>query len=126
MQQGGTYLLAHEAIGSFVSEQGSDPEGPGRWSWLKLSGKSITTRVVVAYMPCTTRKQAVYATIAQQCRYWTLQGNKQCPRKLLRQDLIRNLKNGVTKEKNFYYSWIATRTCPTVPYLECSRILTLV
>ena len=43
-------------------------------------------------MPCTTKKQAVYATIVQQRRYWKLQGNKQCPRKLLQQDLIRQLK----------------------------------
>ena len=32
MQQGGTCLLAQEAIGSFVTEQGSDPEGLGQWS----------------------------------------------------------------------------------------------
>ena len=92
VQHGGTCILAQEAIGSFVSEHGSDTEGLGRWSWLKLTGKSITTRIVVAYMPCTTRKQAVYATIAQQRRYWKLQGNKQRPRKLLQQDLIRQLK----------------------------------
>ena len=76
VQQGGTCILAQEAIGSFVSEQGSDAEGLGRLSWLKLSGKSITTRIVVDYMPCTTRKQAVYVTLAQQRRYWKLQGNK--------------------------------------------------
>ena len=91
-QQGGTCMMTNEHIGSFVTSQGSDEEGLGRWSWIKLTGKQITTRVITAYMPCNTRKQAVHATMAQHRRYWKLQGNRQCPRKLLRNDLITKLK----------------------------------
>ena len=64
----------------------------GRWSWIKLTGRTTTTRIVVAYIPCNTRKQAVQATMAQHRRYWRLQGERKCPRKLMRQALIEKLK----------------------------------
>ena len=92
VQQGVTCLLAYEAMGYFVTAQGPDVKGLGRWSWLIFTGKTITTCVVIAYLACTTQKQAVHATIAQQRQYWKLQGNRQCPRKLLCQDLVRQLK----------------------------------
>ena len=64
-QQGGTCIIANELVSSYVTEQGADPEGLGRWSWIKLAGHQNTTRVVVVYMPCQTRKQATHATMAQ-------------------------------------------------------------
>ena len=91
-QQGGTCLTANEIAGTYVTEQGADEEGLGRWSWMKFSGKGATTRIVVAYMPCKTRKQAVQATMAQHRRYWRLQGDRTCPRKLMRIALINQLK----------------------------------
>ena len=91
-QQGVTCLVVNEMMGGFVTEQGVDEEGLGRWSWIKFTGKTVITRIVVAYMPCSTRKQAVHATMAQHRRYWRLQGKKTCPRKLMRLALIGKLK----------------------------------
>ena len=91
-QQGGTCLTTNELMGSYVTEQGTDEEGLGRWSWMKFTGKTVVTRIVVAYMPCPTRKQAVQATMAQHKRYWWLQGDTACPRKLMRRALIDKLK----------------------------------
>ena len=42
-QQGGTFIAATEAAGSFVTSTGTDIEGLGRWSWIKLVGETITT-----------------------------------------------------------------------------------
>ena len=58
---------------------------------MKLTGTTTTTRIVVAYAACLSRKQAYSATIAQQRRYWKRHGNDQCPRKLFRDQLINNL-----------------------------------
>ena len=41
---------------------------------MKLAGATTTTKVIFAYQPCKTRKQATQATYAQQRRYWRLQG----------------------------------------------------
>ena len=92
IQQGGTCLTTNELIGSYVTEQGADQEGLGRWSWMKFTGRTATTRIIVAYTPCITRKQAVQATLAQHRRYWRLQGNNICPRRLMREALILQLK----------------------------------
>ncbi len=91
-QQGGTCTIINELFGAYVTTQGSDEEKLGRWSWIKLQGTNISTRIITAYMPCTTRKEAVHATMAQHRRYWRLQGNTNCPRKIWRNDLINLLK----------------------------------
>ena len=57
-----------------------------------LPGSTVATRIMTAYIPCVTRKRAVTATIAQQRRYWRLQGNRNCPRKILCTDLIHKMK----------------------------------
>ena len=64
-QQGGTFLAATTAAAELVSDKGKDPTGLGRWCWFKLSGTTATTRIVVAYAACVSRKQAHSATIAQ-------------------------------------------------------------
>ena len=86
-QQGGTFITAMEEVSTYVSEVGIDNEGLGRWTWMKLAGATRTTRVIFAYQPCKTRKQATQATYAQQRRYWRLQGEHSCPRKLFREQL---------------------------------------
>ena len=42
-QQGGTFIAATEAAGSFATATEADSEGLGRWSWMKLVGETITT-----------------------------------------------------------------------------------
>ena len=90
-QQGGTCMVANEEVSQYVTSQGSDEEGLGRWSWMRLAGSGAATRIITAYIPCVTRKKAITATIAQQKRYWRLQGEYQCPRKLLRRDLVKKM-----------------------------------
>ena len=36
---------------------GSDTSGLGRWIWIRLYEKNVTTRVIVAYEPCVMRKK---------------------------------------------------------------------
>ena len=81
-------MIANEEVTQYITTQGSDEEGLGRWSWMRIAGDGAATRIITAYIPCTTRKRAISATIAQQKRYWRLQGEHQCPRKLLRRDLV--------------------------------------
>ena len=91
-QQGGTFLATNTVLGESVKEHGVDETGLGRWSWMKFCGRGATTRVVVAYQPCRTRKRAKNATAAQQRRYWRARNNYQCPRKLFRHQLLEQLR----------------------------------
>ena len=63
--QDGTFLVATEQVGKYVTTVGADKEGLGRWCWMKLTGQTVTTRIVVAYQQCATRKKAIHATMAQ-------------------------------------------------------------
>jgi len=81
-------MIANEEVAQFITTQGADDEGLGRWIWMRLTGNGAATRIITAYTPYTTRKTAISATIAQQRRYWRLQSEYQCSRKLLRRDLI--------------------------------------
>ena len=74
-----------------VLETENEATGLGRCCWMKFSGRNTVTRVIVAYQPCATRKNARSATIAQQCQYWYMEGNYQCPRKLFCLQLIAQL-----------------------------------
>ena len=58
---------------------------------MKLVGETITTRVNIAYQPCRTRKVAIQATMTQQRRYWKVQEDRQCPRKIFCQHLVEQL-----------------------------------
>ena len=55
---------------------------------MRLAGDGAATRIITAYILCNTRKRAISATIAEQKRYWRLQGEHQCPRKLLWRDIV--------------------------------------
>ena len=91
-QQGGTFMSASEFSQGLIDTSGCDETGLGRWCWMTFKGATATTRLVMAYAACTTRKQAQNATIAQQRRYWRLRNNSTCPRKLFRTQLISQLK----------------------------------
>jgi len=92
IQQGGTYLIANENVALYVKTHGSDKEGLGRWSWMHIAGNTSPPFIITAYTPCATRNRAISTTITQQKRYWRLQGDLQCPRKILRRDLITQMK----------------------------------
>ena len=88
IQQGGTCMIANEEVAKYSTTQSSDEEGLGRWSWMRLAGEGAATRIITAYIPCATREKAISATVAEQKRYWRLQGEYQCPRKVLMRDLV--------------------------------------
>mmetsp|Transcript_11877 Transcript_11877/g.17372 ORF Transcript_11877/g.17372 Transcript_11877/m.17372 type:complete len:207 (+) Transcript_11877:1840-2460(+) len=88
IQQGGNCMIANEEVDQYITTQDSDEERLGRWSWIQLAGDGAVTRIITAYIPCATRKRAISATIAQEKSCWRLQGEYQCPRKLLRRDLM--------------------------------------
>ena len=87
-QQGGTFMAIKEFNQGIVQSVGKDTTGLGRWCWIKLKGATSTTRIIVAYEACRTRKCAQNATIAQQRRYWRIQGDKRCPRRIFREELV--------------------------------------
>ena len=91
-QQGGTFLAATEQLQDHIPSSGKDPSGLGRWCWMTLVGQNITTRVIVAYEACTSRKQAHSATIAQQRRYWRIHNDNRCPRRIFREQLCQALQ----------------------------------
>ena len=96
-QQGGTCVTIMERYGQYVKEIGKDPSNLGRWSWLKIKGNiEISTIVVLAYIPCKSRKKSMLSTYAQQKRYWSLQGVDTCPKVKAREDLLEFIleKNG--------------------------------
>ena len=90
-QQGGTCVASAETMVDSFVDSGVDTSGLGRWSWIRMKGRNTITRIVVAYSPCVTRKTAQSATIAQHRRYWRMQNNTMCPRKLFRLHLVAQL-----------------------------------
>ena len=84
-------MIADEEVAQHVTTQGSDEEDLGTWIWMRLSGTGAATRIITACIPYTTRKKAITTTITQQRRHKRLQAKYQCPRKLLRRDLIEYL-----------------------------------
>ena len=90
-QQGGTFLVADQWVSTHLRDAGVDSSGLGRWSWMRFEGNCITTRVIIAYQPCQTRKTSTESTMAQQRRYWRLQGNRKNPRALFVRDLCNSL-----------------------------------
>ena len=91
-QQGGTFITSTPRASQSIRDMGVDHTGLGRWSWMRFEGRIVTTRVVIAYQPCVTRKHAITSTMAQQKRYWRLRGTHECPRVKFREDLIHHLK----------------------------------
>ena len=91
-QQGGTFIASTPTAGQYIREMGNDSTGLGRWSWMRVEGRTIATRIICAYQPCITRKRSMSSTIAQQRRYWQLHGIRVCPRVKFREDLFDLLK----------------------------------
>ena len=70
-------------------ENGLDPTGLGRWSWIQLTGDNeINTTVISEYSPCKPRKHSLLSTYAQQTIYWKLQGIGICAEDKCRLDII--------------------------------------
>ena len=62
-----------------VQSSGSDPQGLGQWSWMRLMGKDgLATMVAMAY--CLIKSNNAAGCYAQQLQGLTLDGILDCPR----------------------------------------------
>ena len=61
-------MVANEEVSLYITSQGSDEEGLGRRSWMRLAGGGAEPRITTTYIQCVTRKKAITATIDQQKR----------------------------------------------------------
>ena len=62
----------------------------GRWAHVKVQGRSQTKRIYSVYVPVkSTGETSVYM---QQARYHVKQGDNQCPREIMMEDLKRDIK----------------------------------
>jgi hypothetical protein len=74
--------MAAGRLSSFVTEDGFDASGLGRWTQLCVGGGGKTTRMIVAYQPCapgrhTTRGKMVWD---QHHQYFEAPGEIRNPR----------------------------------------------
>ena len=83
-------MIANKEVVQYITTQGADEEVLGGWRWMRLAGAGAATIIITVCIPCATRNKAITDTIVQQKRYWRLQDEYRCPRKLMRQDLIKN------------------------------------
>ena len=95
-QVGGTCGMIFGELAKHVKDVGKDLTGLGRWSWVLLEGaNSHRTRIVTAYQPSLHKldtldhMQTVYRQHANYFR--TNHGDRTCPRKLFRDQLIAQL-----------------------------------
>ena len=85
-QHGGTSIATFDRLSQFVHSTGSDPHGLGRWSWMQVGAGQVSTRIVCAYIPCSSKpsndsKTLRYQTVYNQhSRYFRSIGDHRCPR----------------------------------------------
>ena len=58
-------MIANEEVAQYITTQSSDKKGLGRWSWIRIAGYEAATRIITAYISCTTRKRSISAKITQ-------------------------------------------------------------
>jgi hypothetical protein len=111
-QYGGTSVATIGKLAQFVKDAGNDPHHLGRWSWIKVSCGSVSTRVVSAYLPCNSkapshsqattntkkkRRQTVYN---QHRRYFRSIGDKRCPRTIFVDHIALQIKQWKSSGEN--------------------------
>ena len=89
-QHGGTSIATFDRLSQFVHSTGSDPHGLGRWSWMQVGAGQVSTRIVCAYLPCSSKssndaKNLRYQTVYNQhSRYFRSIGDHRCPQDHIR------------------------------------------
>ena len=69
-QQCGTFALACGQLASTVRRVGMDDTGLGQWSWMCFQGRDgHVARVVVTYVPCSSKSTKVGTVFLQHCWY---------------------------------------------------------
>ena len=100
-QYGGTAVMAFNLAAHRVKSTGFDETGLGRWSWILFEGKhNFHTRVISAYVPCKSSVDRLQTVYNQHKRYFNSLGISECPRKLMHQQLIQQIKKWQEKGEN--------------------------
>ena len=88
-QPGGTLTIAINSFCHRSTLTGKDPSGLGRWSWIRIQGKSCCLQVITIYRPVqSTNVTGVYR---QQQSYLMGNGISKCPRQLILDDLAKEI-----------------------------------
>ena len=86
-QPGGTLMITRGSPTFRITQSGVDPSNMGRWCWKLYSGRSsVSTRVITAYRPCTSR--GLTSTYVQQRRILDARKIDTCPRLKMMDELI--------------------------------------
>ena len=100
-QYGGTAVMAYNEAAHRVKATGSDETGLGRWSWILFEGKhNDTTRIISAYVPCKISADCFQTVSNQHKRCFLHQGINECPRNLMHEHLIKQIKIWQAKAEN--------------------------
>ena len=82
-------MAVWDALAPYVKQVGRDEEGLGQWSWILIQGtSSAPVRFICAYQPVKGREGATISVYAQQSRYFRIKGQTDCPRNILKKQLI--------------------------------------
>jgi hypothetical protein len=97
-QPGGTGIICPNKFLQYVRKPSVDPRGLGRWcSWPFFCNPMHTTRIVVAYRPCTAKVKGLKTVYQQQLRYIQAKSLHITPLELFDKDL--NYQNGTLWRK---------------------------
>ena len=93
-QPGGTGIILTQSLFEYARETESDPRGLGRWtSWKLAHVPEHTTRIVVAYCPCTgTNRTGLKTVHRQHLNYIQSENIDRTPYQLFFDDLIAQLR----------------------------------
>ena len=98
VQEGVTEILEYDKILGWMSDLVTYRAGMGRWCWIKMKGNNRhICRIFWAYHPCgktSTQSIGVGTLYYQQRRYHRAILDICCHRMLLREELVREIKNG--------------------------------
>ena len=87
-QPGGTGIICMHEFLQYARSPAVDDSGLGRWcSWPFYINPSHTTRIVVAYRPCSTKAKGLKTVYQQQIRYMQKEGITGSPIQMFDNDL---------------------------------------
>ncbi len=89
-QWGGTCVTASGQFASIVTLTGANTTGLSRWSWIYVGGGGKSTRLIVAYQPCSPKNRRMMGETVwdQHLCYFESRGESQDPRSMFHHNLI--------------------------------------
>ena len=100
-QPGGTGIILSHSLFEYACDTEPDPRGLGRWtSWKLAHVPEHTTRLVVAYCPCTgTNRSGLKTVYRQHLNYIQSENINRTPYQLFFDDLVAQLKTWRTQNE---------------------------